>query len=596
MLQKVSIWRHVVVGLAVVVMALLAGSRIIGAGADSLIRPEQFDAKQVTIWPDGDDGVRIREVVDIDFGITERRGYQRIVRNDFGVPVDVTAESPTANDGLVVVDTGAETRIRIGDPEVTFTGRHRYVLEYTLPAAGVSSGVVFVDVIGNDETFATRRFEVVVTGFDDPLLTCDTGAYDAFGGCEFEADGSGNRVAVIEPLLPGDGITVGIQFSGLGEPVVPPLPPLPEPLPSGFAPLGLLMIPLGVAAAAAVFLLGRSYGSNTVLAGGAAEAAFGDLPLPGQSARSADVPTYRVPDSRLAELATIEFVPPRGLEPWQAAAVLRERIDDDTVAAWFSEMIATDALVITDDDGTVELRPGPDTARLSAVDRAHLQRLFAGGDVVTLGSYDPAFGATWSAIRDEQRSFVGSAGWWSHGGPGGRSTTPARAIAIAIAVLVVIGIGVLVVTAIGSDVWLAVSSPWIAIVAGILVPLVVAAGAYHAMFPSRTATGSALALRAESFRRFLAASEGKHVEWAWQQGLLREYSAWAVALGAADAWTNAIRSSNVAEPQVALAGPLLVHAAASSFSSARTAPSSSGGGGGGGGVGGGGGGGSSGSW
>jgi len=126
---------------------------------------------------------------------------------------------------------------------------------------------------------------------------------------------------------------------------------------------------------------------------------------------------------------------------------------------------------------------------------------------------------------------------------------------------------------------------------------VVAAGAYSSMFPSRTATGSALALRTESFRRFLAASEGKHVEWAWEQGLLREYSAWAVALGAADAWTTAVQSSNIADPQVALAGPLLVHSAASSFSSARTAPSSSGGGGGGGGgVGGGGGGGSSGSW
>ena len=117
------------------------------------------------------------------------------------------------------------------------------------------------------------------------------------------------------------------------------------------------------------------------------------------------------------------------------------------------------------------------------------------------------------------------------------------------------------------------------------------------MFPARTATGSALALRSESFRRFLAASEGKHVDWAWQQGLLREYSAWAVALGAADAWAKAVQSSNIADPQVALAGPLLVHSAASSFSSARTAPSSSGGGGGGGGgVGGGGGGGSSGSW
>ena len=73
---------------------------------------------------------------------------------------------------------------------------------------------------------------------------------------------------------------------------------------------------------------------------GAADAAFGDLPTPRNGDPIADVATYRVPDSRLADLATIEFVPPRGIEPWQAAALLTERVDDDTVSAWFSEMIA----------------------------------------------------------------------------------------------------------------------------------------------------------------------------------------------------------------------------------------------------------------
>jgi uncharacterized membrane protein YgcG len=597
MLNRIPPWRHAIVGLVIVVMSLLAGFRVIGAGADSAIRPEQFDAKQVTVAPDGADGLRIREVVDIDFGVEARRGYQRIIRNDFGVPTDVTAESPDANDDLAVLDGANETRIRIGDPDTTFTGRQRYVLEYTLPEAGVSTGAFLLDVIGNDETLETRRFEVVLTGFDDPRTDCDRGAYGALGGCEFVADELGNRVAVIEPLAPGDGITVGALFNGLSTPNLPPIPAPPDPLPTGFQPLGLVMIPIGAAAAVLVFLLGRSYGSNTVLAGGAADAAFGDLPVPGRTARSADTPTYRVPDSRLAALATIEFVPPRGLEPWQAAAVLRERVDDDTVAAWFSEMIATDALAISDADGKMQLRRGPDTARLSAVDLGHLQRMFGSSDVVELGSYDPGFTATWRAIEAEQRSFVGAAGWWSRGGPGGRVTTPARVVGLLIAALLVVAFVVFVATAAGANFWLAVASPWLAVIAGFLVPLVVAVGAYGSMFPARTATGSALALRSESFRRFLAASEGKHVEWAWEQGLLREYSAWAVALGAADAWTNAIQSSNIADPQVALAGPLLVYSAASSFRSSHTAPSSSGGsGGGGGGVGGGGGGGSSGSW
>ncbi len=596
MLNRIPAWRHAVVGLVIVVTALLAGVRVIGAGSDSAIRPESFDAKQVTVTPDGADGLRIREVVDIDFGATERRGYQRIVRNDFGAPIDVSAQSPDADADVNILDNGTETRIRIGDPNVTFTGRHRYVVEYTLPAAGVADGAFVLDVIGNDETLATARFEVVLTGFEDLVAGCDTGAYGAFGGCEFGVDESGNGVAVVEPLAPGDGITVSARFAGLQPGSMPVLPDPPGPLPTGFQPLGLVMIPLGLAAAALVFLLGRSYGSNTVLAGGAADAAFGDLPVPSRADRVADTPTYRVPDSRLAELATIEFVPPRGLDPWQASAVLREQVDDDTVAAWFSEMIAIDALTISDVDATMQLRRGPGTARLSAVDLGHLHRLFESDDVVELGAYDPAFTATWRAIHTEQRAFVGAAGWWSRGGPGGRVTTPARVVGLVTFGLVVAALLVFVVVAIGSTFWLAVASPVLAVIAGFFVPFIVAAAMYRPMFASRTATGSALALRSESFRRFLAASEGKHVEWAWQQGLLREYSAWAVALGAAEAWTQAIQSSNISDPQIALAGPLLLHSAASSFQSSHTAPSSSSGGGGGGGVGGGGGGGSSGSW
>ena len=107
--------------------------------------------------------------------------------------------------------------------------------------------------------------------------------------------------------------------------------------------------------------------------------------------------------------------------------------------------------------------------------------------------------------------------------------------------------------------WQVLASPWIAVIGGLCrCRSWLAAIAYRPMFASRTATGSALALRSESFRRFLAASEGRHVDWAWQHGLVREYSAWAVALGAADAWSERGQGiATVPEPQMALSGPLL---------------------------------------
>jgi hypothetical protein len=53
----------------------------------------------------------------------------------------------------------------------------------------------------------------------------------------------------------------------------------------------------------------------------------------------------------------------------------------------------------------------------------------------------------------------------------------------------------------------------------------------------RTETGAALWLRVESFRRFLENSEARHVEEAAEKGVLRHYTAWAVALGETRAWT-----------------------------------------------------------
>jgi hypothetical protein len=114
----------------------------------------------------------------------------------------------------------------------------------------------------------------------------------------------------------------------------------------------------------------------------------------------------------------------------------------------------------------------------------------------------------------------------------------------------------------------------------------------------RTPAGSAAWLRVESFRRFLAGSEAYHAEEAARRGVLREYTAWAVALGEIDRWSRAVRASTAIPADAGLSYAYLAPALMMSTMSASTAPSSSGGGGsfGGGSIGGGAGGGSVGSW
>jgi hypothetical protein len=111
----------------------------------------------------------------------------------------------------------------------------------------------------------------------------------------------------------------------------------------------------------------------------------------------------------------------------------------------------------------------------------------------------------------------------------------------------------------------------------------------------RTPLGTGQWLRVESFRRFLHESEAYHAEEAAKRGVLREYTAWAVAVGEIDRWKHAVETSTVIPESAGLGYVYLAPMLASSTSHASTAPSSSGGGGGGG-VGGGGGGGGGGSW
>ena len=174
MLGKLGAWRHVVVAGSIAGVAVLAATGLIGRGS----LPERFESKVVTVTPSGDDGVRIREVVDQDFGTTGRHGYERIIPTDFGNPTDIEASSPDANADINVAAVETGDRIRLGDPDTTYTGQHRYVLGYTLPDAQISTGQLALDIIGDPrkpEELETGRFEVVVAGLSLDNPTCNVG-------------------------------------------------------------------------------------------------------------------------------------------------------------------------------------------------------------------------------------------------------------------------------------------------------------------------------------------------------------------------------------------------------------------------------------
>ena len=592
--------RHVGVALSIAGTTALAALGVIGSGN----HPERFDAKTIVVQALDANTLRIVEYVDQDFGGNDRHGYERVIPNNFGVPSDVEAASPDAPDDVDVVDQGSTTRIRIGSPDETISGQHRYTLAYTLPDAqidelGLSLSVVAPEGLGFPGDNETGRFEVVVTGMVLADGRCDTGPAGAVGGCALErGPGSEPPVyrAVIEPLHEHDGVSIYGDVTSLTGSTPVAAPPIPSRRADRRGLLTLSMALAGAAAAVPVFVRSRRRGRNQVFAGGAADAAFGSLSAPGDDGRAnADRPHRLVADDKLDELATIDFAPPKGIEPWEARVLLTEHVDDASVAAWFSGLAGHEAITLEPHGSKLSIASGPKRSQLTGADAELLDAVLAEGDPYVTGKYDPGFAAAWQRIRSHQATSIGASGWWTHLAPG--SSMRGGCVAPLI-VLLVIG---LFVGGSAASAALGLLRSWpMALLLGVVVPAVAASLAYAALLPARSATGSALALRTEAFRRFLAASEGKHVEWAWQHDLLREYSGWAVALDEADAWSRAMEGANVPEPARAMTTPILVYSMGSSINSSRTAPSSSGssggGGGGGGGSGGGGGGGSSGSW
>jgi hypothetical protein len=108
------------------------------AGAAAVAGDGDRDGERVvSLWvlaEVADDGsAQVTEIIDYDFGSSV--GRHGIVRSVPGLEPDalITADSDTAPDRLEVTRDAAGTTMRIGDPEETVSGRHRYRIDYPLP-------------------------------------------------------------------------------------------------------------------------------------------------------------------------------------------------------------------------------------------------------------------------------------------------------------------------------------------------------------------------------------------------------------------------------------------------------------------------------
>ncbi len=578
--------RHLVLALLIVVLAGMAFAGCLGPA----VGEQRIVAYDVAAVIREDRTVAVREVIDWDFGPEERRGIFRTIPSTGGRPDDIQVSSPDAPDTFTIEPMGEETEIRIGDPNVTITGRHRYVISYVLPAT-VQDDRFALNALGDRWPVGSEHVTVTVLGAELDATECFTGPYGSTDRCPIEPVGDGYRTEV-EDVGAYEAVTVAGDVVATRPAELPDIPAFEDRDASARGRWAGIVAVLGLITAALVYLVCRRLGRNEVAGGGATDAAFAyghetfgpDHTAPGQAPPELPGGARLVADERMGDLAGIEFVPPGGVEPWQAAVVLREKIDDRTVGAWFASLTAHDIVAIeTGETGGTWLRPGPKAVEADAVAAPILNHAFAAGDVM-LGRYDPRFSTAWGEAGRAIDAWALSAGVFRRRPPRfGTSTRSTGWISCLFPAIFLLGAG-------GSSLATGLRSGFAAVALTLAVVGGAAVFLYSVLTRGLTARGSAIALRAESFRRFLHDSEAQHVEWAWQNGLLREYSAWAVALGEADAWNSALSASSVPPVEVhSSTGVLYPALYLSSFSSTTTAPAPSGGSGGFGGSSGGGG-------
>lgn len=539
-----------------------------------------------------DDGSsRVTEVIDYDPGTaSDRHGIVRrvpgltvdtpvaVASND--APADIATKTPFFFDGG---EPGIE--MRIGDANTTISGRHRYVIGYETDDL-IDGGQLQWDAVGTGWELDIDQAEVQVVApwrFVDP--TCEVGTVGSTDRCEITQPEPGRLVATADALPTGNGVTVrATQGPRLEVAPALPAPPLTAPPDPG---AGILMpvfagLVAGLGGAAASSVLVRRAGRERVGTGGAASAAWvGGGP-------TAEV---RLDESDLAKMATIEFAPPAGISPAQGGMILTERLSNELKVAWLIQAAVDGGIDLVEEEGQAVrlLRK----AQGQRGDAPILDAAFGGRDTIELGTYDPQFASAWAQIDTQLNDWARTSGVWD-------TTADGRKIGVRALGLLASLVGCAIAFA-GAYFTAGHGAQWLPVlISGALLGGAGFAAAVRGWeLRVRTPLGSGLWLQVESFRSFLAQSEAHHAEEAARRGVLREYTAWAVAVGEVDRWQRAVAASATIPQDAGLSyarmAPVLLHATTST----ATAPSSSSSGGGfsgGGGVGGGGGGGGGGSW
>lgn len=551
--------RRVLLTLVVGSLALVAalGLRPATAAASTDERILRYD---VDIVVNGDGSAVFRESIVYDFGPNARHGIDRVLpthvryddTSDREYPLTVlTVTSPDAEADYWRSDVGGgRERIRIGDPDVTTTGSHTYVITYRLdgvvnPQPGADE--LYWNAIGDEWPVPIDRafVRVRVPGGTD-RIRCFAGATGSTDECDSavlvaEPAGTGASAAFAhEGLGAYEGMSVVVAIAdpdgdavGPGPILVPRTLQDPRTIGDMFATtpatIGITAA-LAAAFAALVARLQFMVGRDRAGAGTATDAAFADQVGEGTRVPLGD------------HTATpVEFVPPDGLRPAQLGLLLDEVAHTRDVSATIIDLAVRGHLRIEEqtngkkilDYRFIELHIG-DHDGLLEYERFLLSQIFEKSSEVQLSSLKNKFATSMATTKKKLYENAMANGWFAGRPDHVRTIWALAGFAVAGAG------GVLTFLLAANSSWGLVGLPLLAAGLAMLV------GAKW--MPRRTPKGTGLARRGRGFEEFIRNSEKHRAAFAERQNIFTEYLPYAVSLGAVDKWANALAALGLQPP------------------------------------------------
>jgi uncharacterized membrane protein YgcG len=526
--------------LAITVIASVAFWAL-GAGVSANAQAsEAIRNYDVTIEIRADDSIQVTEVIEYDFGSTQHHGIFRDVptrqmyddRYDRVYPLHV--ESVTATGGAsadydVSNESGGITRIKIGDPDETISGRHTYTIVYTVEGAMngfADHDELYWNAIGDQWDVPIDHATVTVhapAGIVD--AACFAGHAGSYAACDKLKVAGESALFSQRGLFVFEAFTVVVALPKGA--VAEPHPQLVQPWSIGRA-FSRTRVTLGLSGGLLVLLIAGcgwlfwTRGRDRRYVGSPVDQTLGN-----PTGESQAVPLFE------RGVAPVEFAPPEDLRPGQVGTIVDEQANTLDVTATIIDLAVRGYLTIEEipkegrfgkPDWTLHRTDKADDDLLT-YERTLLAGLFKDGNDPTLSSLKRTFSERLTKVEDELYADAVKRGWFVTRPDKVRASWHARGSLLFIAGLVLTFV---------LAKWTTLGLIGIPVV---VAGLILTVGARF--MPSRTAKGTAIARRVGGFRTVIETAETHMSQWAEQQNVFTRYLPYAIVFGCTEKWAKA---------------------------------------------------------